>query len=284
MSNQKLSKGNYHKFLLSLSILLSVSLSSYAEPEDSLRYAYRHILGDHRRMFTSPLMTNNVDLIVWGTTGASLLVLAPTWGNTRSVDERVEQGLNRDNVPLDNFMHGFTHIGDPPVLFGASLAGYGLGYWQDWTRLRTGSLHVFEGLVDTGIVAALIKILAGRRRPVDHPSNGPFLGPVGYFSDSENDSFVSGHAAMTFATATIISHESGSYWVGIPAYVVAGGVSYSRIYVEKHWLSDVIAGAVLGYSVGILVEHNRHSKPQLAGHFYPYVENDTLGVAWTRTF
>ena len=47
-------------------------------------------------------------------------------------------------------------------------------------------------------------------------------------------------------------------WVGVPAYVVAGGVGFSRMYVEKHWLTDVIFGAVLGHSIGTLVENRRH--------------------------
>src|SRR5262249_29326784 len=122
-------------------------------------------------------------------------------------------------------------------------------------------------------------------RPVDNPTRGPFLGPRGYFSSySDNSSFVSGHAAMTFATATVISHESRTYWVGVPAYIVAAGVSYSRIYVERHWLSDVIGGAVLGYRIGIFVEPSRHSKPKLAGRLTPVIREDGVGVAWTKEF
>jgi len=267
-------------------LLLSPFLTSpaRADVEDAVSDAFVHIWHDQKLMITSPLRVNKVDLVVWGTAAGSLLYLAPKWGSSRSADERVEQGLNRSNLQADDFLHGLTHVGDPEVLFGVTIAGYGLGRWRDWPGLRRGSLHVFEGLADAGIAAEAISILAGRRRPVDQPSHGPFLGPRGYFSDSNNGSFVSGHAAMTFAAATIISHESGTYWVGIPAYVVAGGVSYSRIYVARHWLSDVIGGAALGYSVGILVEHRLHSKPKLAGTFYPMVKENTLGVAWTSQF
>jgi membrane-associated phospholipid phosphatase len=259
--------------------------SVQADAEEALSDTIHHVWHDQKQMITSPLRVNKIDLLVWGTAGGSLLYLAPKWGKSRSADERFEQGLDRQNTRVDSFLKDFTHVGDAPVLFGVTLTSYGLARWQDWPRVRTGSLHVFEGLMDAGIAAEVIKLLAGRRRPVDQPSRGPFLGPRGYFSNySDNSSFVSGHAAMTFATATIISHESGSYWVGIPAYIVAGGVSYSRIYVERHWLSDVIGGAALGYSVGIFVEHRRHSKPQLAGTFYPFIQQDALGVAWTRTF
>jgi len=255
-----------------------------AEPEEAVKDAVVYIWHDQRRMLTSPLRINRVDLLVWGTTLGSVIYLAPRWGAARSADERIEQGIHREDNGLGHFLRDFTHVGDAPVLFGASVLGYGVGRWQDMPGLRRGSLHLFEGLMDAGIAAEMIKMLAGRRRPVDRPSRGPFLGPRGFFGDSENDSFPSGHATFTFATATILSHESGSYWVGVPAYMLAGGISYSRIYVEKHWLSDVLSGAVLGYSVGILVEHQRHSKPQLAGRFYPTLTQDSVGVAWTRQF
>jgi len=268
-------------------ILAMVAAASplQADAEDAVADAVRHIWHDQKQIVTAPLRTNRVDAIVWGTMGASILYLAPRWGNSRSVDERFEQGLDRNNASVDHFLKGFTHVGDSPVLFGMSVVGYGVGRLEEWPRVRIGSLHAFEGLMDAGIAAEIIKMTAGRRRPVDNPSHGPFLGPRGYFSDYGDDSsFVSGHAAMTFALATVISHESHSYWVGVPAYVVAGGISYSRIYVERHWLSDVIGGAVLGYSVGILVEHRRHSKPQLAGTFYPVVDNNTIGLAWRGLF
>lgn len=264
---------------------LSLGSLVQAEHDDELSYAVSHIWRDQKRMVSSPLRVNKLDLLVWGTAVGSILYLAPRYGSRRSADERFEQGLNRDNVPLDHFLKGFTHVGDAEVLFGTTLASYGLARWQDWPRVQRGSLHAFEGLVDAAIAAEIVKILAGRRRPVDNPTHGPFLGPNGYFTSyNNNSSFVSGHATMTFALATIVSHESGTYWVGVPAYIIAGGVSYSRIYVEKHWLSDVIGGAALGYSVGILVEHSRHSKPKLAGRFYPMIDQDKLGIAWSRPF
>lgn len=260
-----------------------IAAMAWGDADDALRDALVHIAHDQKLMLTSPLRVNRVDVIIWGTAAGSLLYLAPKWGAHHSADERLEQGIHRNDASSP-FLRNFTHVGDAPVLIGVSLTGYGLGRWQDWPLVRRGSLHVFEGLIDAGIAAEVFKILAGRRRPVDRPSRGPFLGPGGFFGDSENDSFPSGHAALTFATATIISHESQSYWVGVPAYIVAGGISYSRIYVEKHWLSDVIGGATLGYSVGILVEHQRHSKPQLAGHFYPYANEGAFGIAWMRSF
>lgn len=162
------------------------------------------------------------------------------------------------------------------------MAGYGVGVWLDNRRMKTGSLHVFEGLIDTGIILSLTKMLVGRSRPIDRPLNGDFHGPLGYFSSSNNDSFPSGHAALSFAAATIVSHESENRWIGLSAYTLAATVSYSRIYVEKHWASDIIAGAALGYSVGVLVEKYRHARGDQRVRIVPTVREDAIGIAWVK--
>jgi membrane-associated phospholipid phosphatase len=270
----------------SLLILLLGSILAgplYAEEERPFwRETVDHIWHDQRRMLTSPLRVNRTDLVVWGTAAGTLLYFAPHWSHRRSPDERLEQGIDRRDKA---FLRDFTHTGDAPVLIGSSLLAYGIGYWQDAPRLKTGSLHVFEGLIDTGIALSLIKVLAGRTRPIHRPTDSRFLGPGGYFENSsDNSSFPSGHSAMSFAAATIVSHEAGTYWVGIPAYALAGGIAYSRIYVEKHWFSDVVAGAALGYSIGVLVEKHRHAKPEKTGRIYPTAGEDWIGLAWSRSW
>jgi membrane-associated phospholipid phosphatase len=268
-----------------LLIFPSFALSARAEAKKSvIKETADHIWRDQQRIFTAPLRTSRNDLIVWSIAGTSLLVLAPHWGGNSSLDERFERNINRESGPNRSFLQAITHAGDAPVLLGSSLAMYGVGYWGGYPKLATGSLHTFEGLIDTGIILTLVKMLAGRSRPIDHPIDSHFHGPVGFFASSNNDSFPSGHAAMSFAAATIVSHESGNRWVGLSAYSLASVVSYSRIYVEKHWASDVIAGAVLGYSVGVLVEKHRHARDENTGRIVPTLNNESVGLAWVKTW
>ena len=63
------------------------------------------------------------------------------------------------------------------------------------------------------------------------------------------NSFPSGHTSGTFAFATVAGHYYGKK-VGIPGYVVAALVGGSRIEKGKHYLSDVLFGATLGYITG----------------------------------
>jgi membrane-associated phospholipid phosphatase len=66
--------------------------------------------------------------------------------------------------------------------------------------------------------------------------------------DSNITSFPSGHTATAFMGAEFLYQEykDVSIWYGISGYVVASGVAYLRIYNNRHWLTDVVAGAGFG--------------------------------------
>lgn len=65
---------------------------------------------------------------------------------------------------------------------------------------------------------------------------------------SRNNSFPSGHTATAFATATLLHKEYGwrSPWFSIGGYTAAAVTGFSRILNNKHWMSDVMAGAAIG--------------------------------------
>jgi membrane-associated phospholipid phosphatase len=61
-------------------------------------------------------------------------------------------------------------------------------------------------------------------------------------------SFPSGHTAEAFANAEFLrlEYRHKSIWYGIAGYVVAGFTGYLRMYNNKHYLSEVLAGAGIG--------------------------------------
>ncbi len=65
---------------------------------------------------------------------------------------------------------------------------------------------------------------------------------------STDNSFPSGHAATAFVAAEFLHQEFGyhSVWISIGGYTVATMVGFSRILNDRHWMSDVIAGAGIG--------------------------------------
>ena len=62
------------------------------------------------------------------------------------------------------------------------------------------------------------------------------------------NSFPSGHTATAFASAEFLwqEYKDVSIWYGITGYLVAAGTGAFRIYNDKHWLTDVVAGAGIG--------------------------------------
>ena len=65
---------------------------------------------------------------------------------------------------------------------------------------------------------------------------------------SDRSSFPSGHTATAFAAAEFLRQEyqDVSIWYGIAGYTAAAVTGYLRMYNNKHWLSDVVAGAGIG--------------------------------------
>ena len=86
---------------------------------------------------------------------------------------------------------------------------------------------------------------------------------------SDNLSFPSGHTAHAFLAASIVHTEfrDKSQWYGIGAYTIATGVGALRMLNNKHWESDVVAGAgfgILSAHLAYLSHRNRWGrKPRL---------------------
>lgn len=106
-------------------------------------------------------------------------------------------------------------------------------------------------LVNTGIISLQSAALAGgtsllgkrllnRARPEESATQ------VWQQSRSGNRSFPSSHAAVTMAAITPFAEEYQLPWL----YVAGGMASAGRVAKGKHWLSDVVAGGLLGYGTG----------------------------------
>jgi membrane-associated phospholipid phosphatase len=84
---------------------------------------------------------------------------------------------------------------------------------------------------------------------------------------SNNYSFPSGHTAKAFLAAEFLRQEykDRSAWYGVAGYAVAVGTGVLRMYNNKHWLNDVVAGA----GIGIL-------STRVAYWLYPKLKNTVL--------
>ncbi len=93
-------------------------------------------------------------------------------------------------------------------------------------------------MVATQIVTHTVKRTLNRPRP----SGGDF-------------SFPSGHTSAAFQAASFLHFKYG-WKVGLPSFALAAYVGWSRFYVDKHYISDIIAGAALGVFMSYICLEN----------------------------
>jgi undecaprenyl-diphosphatase len=105
------------------------------------------------------------------------------------------------------------------------------------------ALLTAAAVVVADTTASLIKQAVERPRPfVPFPDPEPLVGTGSGYA------FPSGHAATSFAAATVLARAAPRL---TPVLVVlAVAVAWSRVYVGVHYPGDVLAGALLGLAVG----------------------------------
>jgi membrane-associated phospholipid phosphatase len=142
----------------------------------------------------------------------------------------------------------------PAWTLGALLLGASRGDGRAG-QLPWDLLLVAEATLVTAAVNQTVKLLVGRQRPFVGRQDGAGRLP----HPDDNLSFYSGHTAVTFslvASAWTVGRmrgdpmAQGAAWVGVPLAVATG---YLRMAADKHYLSDVLVGALMGTATGILV-------------------------------
>lgn len=106
-------------------------------------------------------------------------------------------------------------------------------------------------------------------------------------------SFPSGHTSEAFASAEFLRQEykSISPWYGIAGYGIAAATGYMRMYNNKHWLSDVVAGAGIGIASTKLsywlypkIKNLIFKKQAGQTMIMPFYSNNTFGLGMAKSF
>jgi hypothetical protein len=157
------------------------------------------------------------------------------------LDDDVNQKLAGD----DGFFKAGAIAGNTLTLMGASMGAYTFGRAFGEHRIAHVGLDLLRAQIVTEGMVQSLKYSIQRPRPD---------GSSGY-------SFPSGHAAVTFATATVLDRHH-SWRVAVPAYTFATYVAMSRLHDNVHNLSDVAFGAAVGTIAGRTV--TRHGASNVA--------------------
>jgi membrane-associated phospholipid phosphatase len=234
--------------------------------EFSFRSISRDFLKDAGQIWSYPVHIRTRDIM-------PIAGLAALTGFLIGNDEAIHRGFMkyrdahawvRAVSPVITRMGTYGAWGTAAVFLGVGLIG------GDKKSTETAVLAT-SAMLQSGILVTFLKGIFGRQRPfwadgVDHWS-----GPVGFFKtfgsgqSGRYDSFPGGHSVTAFSLATVLAMQyRKSVWVPIVAYSVAAGIGLSRVTENKHWLSDVLVGGVIGHVIGRLVVRNHRSRHDMA--------------------
>ncbi len=219
--------------------------------EPMLNPSIHHFTDALQRVFT----TRNNLFFALGATASSLVV--------RPYDDDISGDLHEDDfdefeVEVPNALGSFW------VVNGGALSVHLLGRLFHNPRVANTGLYLTEAVLATQVATFILKESVRRRRP----------------DDSNDLSFPSGHASATFAVASVLERRHGLK-LGIPAYLVASFVGITRVKTQKHFPTDVIAGAAVGTIIGRSFVPTKQK-----AHYgvWPMFDGRTAGLALRLTF
>jgi undecaprenyl-diphosphatase len=157
------------------------------------------------------------------------------------MDARLSGQLRVAEKPgiLRNIAVFLAHSGDSWFWFLALILGwfFSTAAWKQWEVVE------FFGILGLAGVVLAIKFLVRRKRPEGEWG--------GIYRNTDPHSFPSGHAARAFLIAVVAS-ALAPFWLVALLWVWAPLVSLARVAMGVHYLSDVVAGALLGTIVGLI--------------------------------
>jgi len=229
-------------------ILLSNGVFAQIDTVRFNKYYFKKYWTDTKAIVSSPVRWDEHDWTKFG-------VFVAVEGGLLFADQSVADFFQTHKNNTQNYIsrNVLEHFGaEHSFIVISGILSYGILAKEK--KYVSTALLALESFALASLVTRIPKTLVGRERPDNWEGNGPFtfLGPF------HGVSFPSGHTTASFAVASVIATQfRESKWIPVTAYTVAGLAGISRIYDNKHWLTDVVAGATIGTLVGNLVSHRR---------------------------
>lgn len=233
-------------------LLLTVSLASaaFAQPSDTAGVS------------TEPLFTRRD--AVWG--GAFLVASVLLF----QVDERVDEWVRGDGIQDNDLIRRASKTAnlatdDRVMLVGGIL--YLTGRLTKKRHLADIAFHATEAVFVSSTLLTIVRGTVGRTRPYVTPDDPTNFDTFQGFKQFEYRSFPSIHASANFAVAAVVSSEMKRRWPGrmgwVPPvlYTAAAMPTASRLYLRRHWMSDLVLGSFVGIMTGRKIEQYHHTHP-----------------------
>ena len=162
----------------------------------------------------------------------------------KRLDEAVVRHIIKIHRPvLDRVMVAATYAGTGAVIWSLAL-------FLPFVITRRYRLVGFDLMLSVFVTFVLseiiIKKIIGRDRPSEKIDDDDMI-----IKKPQDHSFPSGHTSTSFAAFTV-TFICCPAWIWIPALFGACLISFSRLYLRVHYLSDVLVGVVVGVGCGVL--------------------------------
>ena len=171
-----------------------------------------------------------------------MTVAKTVWGYIESRDHRVMRRMNTRKAPrwIRFWMLAATRMGDGWLWYSLGAILLAVGGSRGYEAVGAAGCAGILGV----LVFKVLKKLSHRERPCQlQPHCWSKVLPPDKFS------FPSGHTMSAFSIALVVSYFYPTLqW---PLYFLAVSIGLSRVVLGMHFLSDVLAGAVLGSALGV---------------------------------
>jgi membrane-associated phospholipid phosphatase len=234
---------------------------------------WRLLVVDAGSIFSAPAHWTGHDWAVFGIGAASIVGLT-------LADKHLRTEALRGDSPLETKLaNDFRYFGNY-ASFGVLGAFYVGGRIAHDNKAQETALDgLIASILAGGIIAGVLKEVTGRYRPSTH------RGVYSFKPFSGNASFPSGESTEAFAAGSVIAAQYPHLWVEIPCYGIASLVAFARMREDGHWASDVVAGALIGTTVGRAVVHfNRRLRTRVNVNVAPLVSPGAKGLTVHTAF
>ena len=171
-----------------------------------------------------------------------------------------DSSIFRHSESTEKFFRFITKFGEGyfELLLTIVLLSLFLSNKQKYNHLKKYILAIIFTLLSTQITVNIMKILFARARPSITIDPDKFYGIMTMIKDSSfwkgsYVSFPSGHTITIWGTIWILSFIIKSKAIKIPLFILGILVGMSRIYLVRHWSSDVVASIILSYFIAKFV-------------------------------
>jgi membrane-associated phospholipid phosphatase len=182
-------------------------------------------------------LVTGLQLSLWAAVPASSFAQG---GPVPKLDDRILMDLSQHRTPQKTgffmFVSKYNNLVNAAVPAGV-LAG---GIIANDKGTRQNSLYIASSSAVNLLLTMVVKKIVRRPRPFLVNVN------INAVYQPGESSFPSGHTSSAFTTATSLSQVYNKWYVIAPAYLWAGTVGYSRMYLGVHYPTDVATGALLG--------------------------------------